>query len=81
MDDIKLAQPKTKEYNKLIKDLKLEGKKVLVVTADNNEDLYRAMRNVQGARIMRACDVNTYAILDNAVIILTEGGLEVLNKK
>lgn len=81
VDDIKLAQPKTKEYNKLIKDLKLEGKKVLVVTADNNEDLYRAMRNVQGARIMRACDVNTYAILDNAAIVLTEGGLEVLNQK
>lgn len=81
VDDIKLAQPKTKDYIQMTKDLKIEGKKVLVVIAGHDDDLYLAMRNVPGARLMRAQDVNTYAILDNAVILMTEGGLDVINNK
>ncbi|MDE6654626.1 MAG: 50S ribosomal protein L4 [Muribaculaceae bacterium] len=79
VDDIKLAQPKTKEYIQVAKALNVDGKKVLVVLGERNEDLYLAMRNIPGARLMTAQDVNTYAILDNAAIILTESGLNVIN--
>ena len=79
VDDIKLAKPKTKEYIQVAKALNVDGKKVLVVLGERNEDLYLAMRNMPGARLMTAQDVNTYAILDNAAIILTESGLNVIN--
>lgn len=81
VDDIKLAQPKTKEYRQVAKALNVDGKKVLVVLGERNEDLYLAMRNIPGAYLMSANDVNTYAILNNAAIVLTESALNVINNK
>lgn len=81
VDDIKFEAPKTKEFVQFAKNFNLEGKKVLVVTADKNQNLYFAIRNVPGARVMTACDVNTYSILDNVAIIMTESGLAVINNK
>ena len=46
---------------------------------DNPENIYLSARNVPGARVMRASDVNTYALLDNKALILTESGLAVIN--
>ena len=74
------ADHKTKEYVKFAKNLKVDGKKVLVVLADRNNDVYLSMRNVPGARLMTASDINTYAVLDNAALILTESSLELINK-
>ena len=81
VDDIKFEAPKTKEFVQFAKSFNLEGKKVLVVTADKNDNLYLAIRNVPGARVMSASDVNTYSILDNVAIIVTESGLAVINNK
>ncbi|MCC8115418.1 MAG: 50S ribosomal protein L4 [Bacteroidales bacterium] len=81
VEDIKFAEPRTKEYVKMAKDLKVDGKKVLVVLPENNENVYLAMRNVPGQRLMRALDVNTYGIMNNKAIILTEASLDIINNK
>ena len=81
VDDIKFEAPKTKEFVQFAKSFNLEGKKVLVVTADKNDNLYLAIRTVPGPRVMSASDVNTYSILDNVEIIVTESGLAVINNK
>ena len=46
VEDPKFADHKTKEYVKFAKNLKVDGKKVLVVLADRNNDVYLSMRNV-----------------------------------
>ena len=38
------------------------------------------MRNVPDARLMAASDINTYAVLNNNALVLTEGSVDVLNK-
>ena len=81
VDDIKFEAPKTKEFVKFAKNLKIDGKKVLVVLADKNNDVYLSIRNVAGARLMNAADVNTYAILNNSAIVLTESALAAINNK
>jgi len=80
VEDLQFADHKTKEYVKFAKNLKVDGKKVLVVLADRNNNVYLSMRNVPGARLMTASDINTYAVLDNAALILTESSLEIINK-
>ncbi len=79
VEDLKFAAAKTKEYVKFAKNLKVDGKKVLVVLADKNNDVYLSMRNVPDARLMTASDINTYAVLNNNALILTESGLAVIN--
>ena len=80
VDDINFAAPKTKEFVNFAKNLKVEGKKLLLVLAEQNNNVYLSMRNVPDARIMTASDINTYAVLNNKALIVTEKGLEVINK-
>ncbi len=81
LDAINFDAPKTKEYIKMAKALNVDGKKVLVVLADRNENAYLAMRNVPGVMLITASDACTYQIMNNSAIILTEGALEVINNK
>ncbi|MDE6199483.1 MAG: 50S ribosomal protein L4 [Muribaculaceae bacterium] len=72
--------PKTKNFINLAKNLKVEGEKVLLISESADKNVSLSARNVPGANIMVAADINTYAILNNKAIILTESGLDVINQ-
>lgn len=72
--------PKTKNFINLAKNLKVEGEKVLLISASADKNVSLSARNVPGAKTMNASDINTYAILNNKAIIVTESGLEVINQ-
>ena len=80
VENLAFEAPKTKEYVKFAKNLKVEGKKVLVVLADKNNNVYLSMRNVPDAKLMTASDINSYAVLNNNAMVVTEASVEVLNK-
>ena len=72
--------PKTKEYVKFAKDLKIDGKKVLLVLSTKENSVYLSVRNVPNAKLANASELNTYVILDNNAILITESSLDVINK-
>ena len=80
VEDFTFEAPKTKDFVNFTKNLKLDGKKLLLVLAGQDKNVYLSARNVPGARIMTASDLNTYSLLNNKAIILTESGLDVVNK-
>ena len=80
VENVQFEAPKTKEYVNFAKNLKVEGKKVLLVLSEKNNNVYLSMRNVPDAKIMTASDINTYAVLDNNALILSEASVDVLNK-
>ncbi len=80
VENVQFEAPKTKEYVKFAKNLKVEGKKVLLVLSEKNNNVYLSMRNVPDAKIMTASDINTYAVLDNNALILSESSVDVLNQ-
>ena len=57
----------------------MDGKKLLLVLAERNNVVSLSARNVPDVRLMNAADINTYAIMNNNAIILTEGSLAVVN--
>ncbi len=71
--------PKTKAFIAMAKALEVEGKKILLVLNDRDENVWLSVRNVPNARIITATDVNTYAIMHSDAILLTEGSLDVIN--
>ncbi|MDE6239216.1 MAG: 50S ribosomal protein L4 [Muribaculaceae bacterium] len=79
VEDFTFAAPKTKDFVKFAKNLKVEGEKFLLVLAEQNKNVFLSARNVPDARLMNAKDVNTYALLNNNAIILTESSLAVIN--
>lgn len=80
VEDFDFEAPKTKEFVKFTKNLQLDGKKLLLVLADQKKNVILSARNIQGANVMRAADLNTYALLNNKAVILTESSLEMINK-
>lgn len=79
VEDFTFEAPKTKDFVNFAKNLKLEGKKLLLVFASQNKNVYLSARNIQTANIMTAKDLNTYKVLDNQALVLTESSVDVIN--
>ena len=80
VEDFTFEAPKTKEFVNFAKNLQLADKKILLVLPCENKNVSLSARNIPNANLMIASDVNTYALLNNKAIVLTEGSLEVINK-
>ena len=80
VENFSFEAPKTKEFVKFAKNLQAEGKKLLLVLASQEKNLYLSARNIPGVKVMTAADINTYAIMHSNAILLTEGSLDVINK-
>lgn len=80
VEDFTFEAPKTKNFVNFAKNLEVEGKKVLLVLADENKNVYLSARNVPNAEVIQVSDVNTYEIMKSNAILFTEKSLEVINK-
>lgn len=75
VEDFAFEAPKTKNFIALLNDLNLAGKKVLVVAAGSDKNLYLSARNLPKAKVAVASDINTYGVLDASVLVLTESAV------
>lgn len=75
-----LEAPKTKDFLNIVKNLKVEGKKVLVVLPTEDKNVYLSARNLKEAQVMGAANINTYKILNADAVIIAESSLETIDK-
>ena len=80
VEDFTFEAPKTKEFVKFANNLKIADKKTIMVLADQNKNVYLSGRNIQNVNIMTASQLNTYRILDNKVIVMSESAVAVVNE-
>ena len=80
VEDFNFEAPKTKEFVNFTKNIKLEGVKMLLVLADQNKNVYLSARNIESANFISASQINTYKVLDNKALVLTESSVAVLNE-
>ncbi|NBU04750.1 MAG: 50S ribosomal protein L4 [Sphingobacteriia bacterium] len=78
LEDFNFEAPKTKNYVDLMKNLNLSDKKTLLVLGDSNNNVYLSSRNIQGVKVVKASDLNTYDILNAETLILAESSVKVL---
>jgi large subunit ribosomal protein L4 len=78
LEDFSFEAPKTKNYSDLMKNLNMADKKTLLVLGDTNKNVYLSSRNLQGAKVVKASDLNTYDILNAENLILAESSVKVL---
>ena len=79
VEDFQLDAPKTKEFVEIAKNLKVDGKKVLMLLNENNKNVYLSARNLQRADVMEAKNVNTYKVLNADVLVITENSLKTID--
>lgn len=80
VEDFTLDAPKTKDFLNIVKNLKVEGKKVLVVLPTEDKNVYLSARNLKEAQVMGAANINTYKILNADAVIIAESSLETIDK-
>ena len=80
VEDFDFEVAKTKNFVNFAKNLEISGVKTLVVLETQKKHVYLSARNVEGATIMTASELNTYKILDNKKMVLTESSVAVLNQ-
>jgi large subunit ribosomal protein L4 len=78
VEDFSFESPKTKEFKKLLESLKIDGKKVLMLTTSFNDVIYRSGRNIPKVQILEANKASTYDILNNQVLVLQKSALKVI---
>ena len=84
VEDFNFEAPKTKSFLEIVNNLKIADKKVLMVLAGANKNVYLSARNLQRAKVAVASDINTYGVLNAGVMVVTESAVaqieSVLNK-
>lgn len=79
MEDFNLDAPKTKAYVDILKGLKLNDKKTLLVTTELKANVVLSARNFPKAKVVTADSLNTYDIMNANVLLLCEGALAKIN--
>lgn len=80
LEDFTFEGPKTKNYAELLKNLNFTGKKTLLVLAEPNKNIYLSSRNLKGAKVVTASELNTYDILNAGNLLLSESSVGAIEK-
>ena len=80
VEDFNFDSPTTKDFAKILNNLKITGKKTLVLTNGNLTSVYKSGRNIPKVKILEADKASTYDIVNNQILLLQQGGLELINK-
>ncbi len=76
IQDFSFDAPKTREFANIISSLDVNAKKTLFVTAELESEVLKSSSNVSKTLVRRACDVNTYDVMNSDVVVLCEGAID-----
>ena len=76
LEDLKFETPKTKDFVSILKGLDLEGKRVTLVTAENQKNVYLSSRNIQRLIVVATSEVNTYDLINCSKLVLSESSVK-----
>lgn len=80
VEDFDFEAPKTKEGVSLLNNLKVEGKKTLIVLPEVKKNVYLSVRNIQRVDVMTASALNTYKVMNANVLVVTENALKLVDE-
>jgi large subunit ribosomal protein L4 len=80
VDKIELEQKKTREVAAMLKALGVE-RSFAIVLDEYDAELWRCTRNIPGAAMTRASDLNAYSMIRPRQVIFTRAGLDAFLEK
>lgn len=75
VDQLNLEVPKTKEIVKMLNNLKVSGK-ALIVTATPDSVVYRSAKNIEGVSTAVADSINVYDLLKFTTVVMTQDAVK-----
>lgn len=80
LEDFNFSSPKTSSFASVLSALKLDGRKTLMVLPENIQNIVLSSRNLKKAKVTRACDLNTYDILNAQNLIFLVSSVSEVEK-
>ena len=80
LESLTLKTPKTKDMVKLLEDLKIADKKVLLVVKELDENLILASRNLQNIVLILADEINVLDIVGTDVMVAIEDAIKYIEE-
>lgn len=80
VEDFNFEKPKTKDFLKMLESLKVDGKKVLLLTINNNLSVYKSGRNISKVNVLEAAKASTYDLVNNQILIVQKSAVKEIEK-
>lgn len=80
VEDFSFDAPKTRSLVNILAALNLREKKTLLLTTDNQANVYKSGRNIEKLSVMQADKASTYDLLNNQILILQKSTLSMIEK-
>ena len=80
VEDFTFEAPKTKDFVNVVNNLKVSGKKLLMVLSGADKNVYLSVRNLERTNVMVASALNTYKVLDAETLVVTESALKAIEE-
>ncbi|MCC7500907.1 MAG: 50S ribosomal protein L4 [Flavobacteriales bacterium] len=75
LDGMTMTAPKTKDFVALMKAFELNDRRSLLVLPAMDNNVVLSSRNVQGARVVSASEVNTYDIMNATKVLIVKDAI------
>lgn len=72
LEDVKFAEPKTKEAVKMLNNLKIADEKALIVIGEYDENVDKSSRNIPGVKTITSNGINVYDLLYHDKVVVTK---------
>ena len=73
--DFGIETPKTKEAVKILKALGLDDRRVTLIVGNSDVETFLSFRNLPLVNVFPVAEINTYELLDNKALVVTEEAL------
>ena len=80
VEDFDFEAPKTKDATAMLNNLKVAGKKTLILLPEVQKNVYLSTRNIQRVNVMTASAINTYNVMNANVLVVTENALKLVDE-
>ena len=80
LDELSMDAPKTREMASVIKHLGVDGGSVLFATQGSDVNVYKSTRNIPGASVSPASDLNALSLLAAKRVVVTKAALDALKE-
>lgn len=79
-DGMHIEKPKTKDMLGILRNFGLDGKTVLIVLPERDENILLSSRNIPGVKVMRAADINPYAVMTSERLLVAHGAIDMISE-
>lgn len=80
VEEFSFDAPKTKQAIELTKNLNVADKKILLVMSETKANVILSCRNLPNVKVVNAASLNTYDVMNAAVLVMAEGAVNVINE-